>query len=230
MRGRTRRPGDEVARGVSRSAPEDSSRAWCVREPPSSVLGVFCSAMCVSTCAVPDQGFRPQNSLASMATRAANRGNTVANPFSRRLRRRPPVVLFLAVLLVFLIFSVCRRPSSDAPKSKSWSPIRFVGLQWDRIVQQKFWSIAGASKPNHLPSVGSLDFGQALASCRITDLVEDPLVKEYGQNNIRLSRTYEGSGARVRKMLQKAISGQPIHVAVVGGSVSSVSHSSCFGL
>lgn len=54
-------------------------------------------------------------------------------------------------------------------------------------------------------------------------MLDDPLVKEYGQNNIRLSRTYEGSSTRVRRMLAKAVSGQPIHIAVVGGSVSWVS-------
>lgn len=66
-------------------------------------------------------------------------------------------------------------------------------------------------------------FQSAPHSCAISDMLDDPLVKEYGQNNIRLSRTYEGSGTRVRRMLAKAVSGQPIHIAVVGGSVSWVS-------
>jgi hypothetical protein len=65
-------------------------------------------------------------------------------------------------------------------------------------------------------------FESALPSCRITDLPDDPLVAEYGQNNIRLSRTYEGSGVRVRRVLQKAIRGEPIKIAVMGGSVSTV--------
>ena len=58
----------------------------------------------------------------------------------------------------------------------------------------------------------------------MADLVDDPLVKEYGQNNIRLSRTYEGSGTRVRRVLEKALKGEPIKIAAVGGSVSAVSH------
>lgn len=66
-------------------------------------------------------------------------------------------------------------------------------------------------------------FEKGLPSCRITDLLEDPLTKEYGQNNIRLSRTYEGSGNRIRKLLKKALQGKPIKIAVVGGSVSAVS-------
>lgn len=66
-------------------------------------------------------------------------------------------------------------------------------------------------------------FQDAPSSCSITDLVNDPLVKEYGQNNIRLSRTYEGSGTRVRKVLEKAQRGEHIKIAAVGGSVSAVS-------
>lgn len=63
-------------------------------------------------------------------------------------------------------------------------------------------------------------FQNASPSCRITDLPEDPLVQEYGETNIRLSRTYEGSGTRIRRVLQKAMRGEGITIAVVGGSVS----------
>jgi hypothetical protein len=74
------------------------------------------------------------------------------------------------------------------------------------------------------PSQGLIGgFNNALQSCRITDLPNDPLVKEYGQNNIRLSRTYEGSGTRVRKVMEKALRGERIKIAVIGGSVSAVS-------
>ena len=71
-------------------------------------------------------------------------------------------------------------------------------------------------------SENSTGFEGALPSCRITDLVNDPLVKEYGQNNLRMSRIYEGSGVRVRKVLQKALRGERLKLAVVGGSVSAV--------
>jgi hypothetical protein len=78
-------------------------------------------------------------------------------------------------------------------------------------------------KAEEKPKRSAPGFEKALSSCRIYDLPDDPLVQEYGQNNIRLSRTYEGTGQRVRKVLQKALNGQAIKVAVVGGSVSSVS-------
>lgn len=70
-------------------------------------------------------------------------------------------------------------------------------------------------------------WNDALQSCRMTDLPNDPLVKEYGQNNIRLSRTYEGSGTRIRRVMEKALRGEKIKIAVVGGSVSAVSASAC---
>jgi len=57
-------------------------------------------------------------------------------------------------------------------------------------------------------------------SCRIEDFPDDPLVREYGATNIRLSRSYEGSGTRVQKLLAKLTRGEPIKIAVVGGSVS----------
>lgn len=80
--------------------------------------------------------------------------------------------------------------------------------------------LAGAaiSKSKSVPG-----WNDALQSCRLVDLPNDPLVKEYGQNNIRLSRTYEGSGTRVRKVMEKALRGEKIKIAVVGGSVSAVS-------
>lgn len=72
-------------------------------------------------------------------------------------------------------------------------------------------------------------FEDSLPNCRISDLINDPLTKEYGQNNIRLSRSYEGTGQRVRRVLLKALRGEPIRIAVLGGSVSSVGGIACMG-
>lgn len=52
------------------------------------------------------------------------------------------------------------------------------------------------------------------ASCEVCIVnPEDPLC-EYGIDNIRLSRTYQGSGHRIRRMLAKADQGQPIRIGV----------------
>ena len=81
------------------------------------------------------------------------------------------------------------------------------------------FGFTGISELNqYKPYDGAPGFEEAVPSCNVVDLPNDPLVKEYGQTNIRLSRSYEGSGARIRKMLQKAINGQGIKMAVVGGS------------
>lgn len=43
---------------------------------------------------------------------------------------------------------------------------------------------------------------------------------EYGLDNIRLSRAYEGSGARLRKVLARGSQGHTINVGVLGASVT----------
>lgn len=54
----------------------------------------------------------------------------------------------------------------------------------------------------------------ATASCEVCIVTpEDPLC-EYGLDNIHLSRTYEGSGTRVRQMLAKAEAGGNIRIGV----------------
>lgn len=82
-------------------------------------------------------------------------------------------------------------------------------------VQKHFNSVSQHFANNYGAAPG---FEEALPSCRVTDLYDDPLVKEYGISNIKLSRSYEGSGERVKKILKKAMHGEKIRIAVVGGS------------
>ncbi|QRV76772.1 GDSL-like lipase/acylhydrolase family protein [Ceratobasidium sp. AG-Ba] len=49
---------------------------------------------------------------------------------------------------------------------------------------------------------------------------EDSLCKEYGRHNLERSRGYEGTNARLKRVLQKAASGKPINIGVLGGSVT----------
>lgn len=44
--------------------------------------------------------------------------------------------------------------------------------------------------------------------------------KEYGVENLKLSRAFTGTGNRLRKVLRKAQRGEPIKTGVIGGSVS----------
>ncbi|KAM0789620.1 hypothetical protein ACM66B_000425 [Microbotryomycetes sp. NB124-2] len=48
----------------------------------------------------------------------------------------------------------------------------------------------------------------------------DKMCKEYGLDNVRLSRAYQGSGTRVRKFIEKALNGEKVKIGVIGGSVS----------
>mgnify|MGYP001580757669 CR=1 FL=1 len=58
------------------------------------------------------------------------------------------------------------------------------------------------------------------ASCELCVLnATDPLC-HYGIDTVRMSRTYEGSGYRVRRFLEKALRGEPVSIGVLGASVS----------
>ncbi|KAI5475802.1 capsular related protein, Esterase, SGNH hydrolase-type domain containing [Pseudohyphozyma bogoriensis] len=60
----------------------------------------------------------------------------------------------------------------------------------------------------------------ATASCELC--VVDPLnpLCEYGLDTIHLSRAFEGSGTRVRKVLEKALRGEPVRIGIIGASVT----------
>lgn len=122
------------------------------------------------------------------------------------------------MVIVYIVVSIVREPGVKLGVPPTWTarnilPHRNSPSTPHQIVLDK----QPAASPGAAPG-----FERALPSCRIADLPDDPLVKEYGQNNIRLSRTYEGTGARVRKILQKAMRGEKIKIAAVGGSVSTV--------
>ncbi|KAG9086439.1 CRISPR-associated endonuclease/helicase Cas3, partial [Ceratobasidium sp. 370] len=49
---------------------------------------------------------------------------------------------------------------------------------------------------------------------------DDALCKEYGRHNLERSRGFEGTNTRLKRILQKAASGKPINIGVLGGSVT----------
>ena len=60
----------------------------------------------------------------------------------------------------------------------------------------------------------------APASCELCVLnATDPLCR-YGIDSVRMSRSYEGSGFRVRRFLEKALRGEAVRIGVIGASVS----------
>ncbi|GJN90430.1 hypothetical protein Rhopal_003441-T1 [Rhodotorula paludigena] len=60
----------------------------------------------------------------------------------------------------------------------------------------------------------------ATSSCEVCHLNPANPLCEYGYDSIRQSRAYEGSGARLRKVLAKALRGEPFSVGVLGASVT----------
>ncbi|KZS87475.1 hypothetical protein SISNIDRAFT_553158 [Sistotremastrum niveocremeum HHB9708] len=56
-------------------------------------------------------------------------------------------------------------------------------------------------------------------SCQLCS-PDDLLCDKYGSANLARSRAYEGPNARLRRVLRKAHSGQPIKIGILGGSVS----------
>lgn len=131
-----------------------------------------------------------------------------------RIKRRSVILAILLVIAVYLAVSLLSEQGATlGVGAPAWMPKPVIP---SRMMHKQ---VPLVKTPAYAPAPG---FENALPSCRITDLPNDQLVTEYGQNNIRLSRTYEGSGVRVRRVLQKAIRGEPIKIAVMGGSVSTV--------
>lgn len=134
-----------------------------------------------------------------------------------RLKRRQVILAILVVIALYLGISLFSEQGAKlGVGAPAWMPKPIIPSRMMMTHKQ----VPLARTPAYAAAPG---FESALPSCRITDLPDDPLVTEYGQNNIRLSRTYEGSGVRVRRVLQKAMRGEPIKIAVMGGSVSTAS-------
>lgn len=73
--------------------------------------------------------------------------------------------------------------------------------------------------PSPLPSPSlALSTPSSCEVCIATP--DDPLCLEYGLDNIRLSRAFEGSGYRVRRFVEKALRGEEVSIGVIGASVS----------
>lgn len=64
------------------------------------------------------------------------------------------------------------------------------------------------------------DLDITTTSCELCHHSPHRRMCEYGLDNIRLSRAYEGSGARLRKVLARGEQGHAINVGVLGASVT----------
>ncbi|KZS87476.1 hypothetical protein SISNIDRAFT_491045 [Sistotremastrum niveocremeum HHB9708] len=113
------------------------------------------------------------------------------------------IILFIALISVLLLFDLYYLPIPERPP--------FGTLQFgssESVLAVDADGIKSGPKTAELPE--SCDF------CGPTDTV----CKKWGPDNIARSRAYEGPNARLRRIIRKAISGQPIKIGVLGGSVS----------
>ncbi|KAK4054103.1 hypothetical protein OIV83_001128 [Microbotryomycetes sp. JL201] len=79
----------------------------------------------------------------------------------------------------------------------------------------------GGSRHASIASAKAVAVDPATQTCEVC--VRDPndkMCKEYGLDNVRLSRAYQGSGTRVRQFIEKALNGEKVKIGVIGGSVS----------
>ncbi|GAA5852242.1 hypothetical protein JCM8547_006710 [Rhodosporidiobolus lusitaniae] len=124
----------------------------------------------------------------------------------------PVLVLLLSHAFLFLYYQ--RRDSSLSSSSSSSSPSCLSSS-----------SSPSSSASQQSPSLASSTFSpldpvSPTQSCELCHLDPSNPLCEYGEDNIRLSRAYEGSGYRLRRALQKALRGEEVGVGVIGASIT----------
>lgn len=80
-----------------------------------------------------------------------------------------------------------------------------------------------APPPSPSPSLAALApilDSSATASCDTCIIDPTNPLCEYGIDNTRLSRVFDGSGARVRKFLQQCMRGEECSIGIIGASVT----------
>lgn len=130
----------------------------------------------------------------------------------RFLRHKPSRnILLTSINLIILISLLIRSARFPTPPPPSLAAPSKIPLLDTRAPPSAF--VAPLPPP---PSHKATD------SCELCIISpDDPFCKEYGIDNIKLSRAYQGSGFRVRKVIEKALRGEVITIGVLGASVTS---------
>ncbi|GAA5933742.1 SGNH/GDSL hydrolase family protein [Sporobolomyces koalae] len=125
-------------------------------------------------------------------------------PLRRTSRIRPSLTtlsLAFVHLSIFLWWTHAARPTLDRAH---------------KIINSSSTSPASLSVVNG----GGTGSVTATGSCEVCVLDPGHELCEYGINSVRMSRQYEGSGARVRKALAKALRGEELSIGILGASVT----------
>lgn len=119
-------------------------------------------------------------------------------PHSRRTVVRAALLFVVLVpLYILLIRAFGGSHSTSFSHSKG-------GFQFSHLHQL---SLSFGASPVHPQTI-------ATASCEVCILKSDDPMCEYGLDNVRMSRGYEGSGYRVRKFIEKALRGEKVTIGV----------------
>ncbi|GAA6035600.1 hypothetical protein JCM8097_004923 [Rhodosporidiobolus ruineniae] len=135
-----------------------------------------------------------------------------------RSRFRPtlPTLAFVAFhVCLFLYYQHAWRQHASA----QLSPTSSSSSSSSSASSSSFRSQYAALDPDTLLPNSTLP-ALATQSCELCHLEPDNPLCEYGLDNIRLSRSYEGSGHRLRRVLEKALRGEEIGVGIIGASVT----------
>ncbi|KAM0749799.1 hypothetical protein T439DRAFT_326695 [Meredithblackwellia eburnea MCA 4105] len=145
---------------------------------------------------------------------------------TRRSVTRSGLILTIVISMTFLFTRWIFRQPADSSESSS-SP----SSKASRAHSNHRTHLQLMTNPLQFPLAKLHDFGKALAgtkeevplsvaSCEVC--VADPTnpLCEYGLDNVRLSRSYQGSGFRVRKVIEKALRGETVRIGIIGASVS----------
>lgn len=132
-------------------------------------------------------------------------GSSSSSPSLRRTRFRPTLpTLSLALIHIsfFLWWTHQARPTLDAAHS---------------IISTHKSAASSSSSDN---------VDVATGSCEVCIVDPGNELCEYGMNSVRMSRQYEGSGVRVRRMLEKALRGEAVGIGILGASVTAGEYAS----
>ncbi|KAM0748680.1 hypothetical protein T439DRAFT_327949 [Meredithblackwellia eburnea MCA 4105] len=140
------------------------------------------------------------------------------------LRSRATILFAINFIVLFWIFFRSNSPTTNPTTTTSSSPAA-ANEQASKVASSQAEVL-----PPRPPVVVQRNFtpttiikhvpNPATESCEVCIVnPEDPLC-EYGIDNIRLSRSYEGSGYRVRRVVDKALRGEEIKIGIIGASVT----------
>ncbi|GAA6054709.1 hypothetical protein JCM3770_000042 [Rhodotorula araucariae] len=139
-------------------------------------------------------------------------------PSTRRYRPSPATLLWASLTAALVVYYQLRlrdlAATADALASLT------AAMPTRKAVQHAVGSAPGLPTVDGFAVLNETLPHLATASCEVCHLNPANPLCEYGYDNIRMSRAYEGSGARLRKVLAKALGGGEIGVGVLGASIT----------